>query len=155
MERICRTKKGALKRLELTMLMLSDLKPGQFNYNEWVSKADFKHNCGTTCCVAGWYPAWFPESGLIWESNQSAYYFNLVLKAPNIEIGRYLAEYHGLTLKVTSALFKGHPLLLNGKLLLPPVEDAYYTTINEVMERFQIIYEALLEGKNSLLKLDY
>jgi hypothetical protein len=45
---------------------LEKLDESQFDYGDFVSKTD-DNGCGTVCCVAGWFPAIFPND-FKWES---------------------------------------------------------------------------------------
>jgi hypothetical protein len=53
-------------KLQLTLDKLKELPEELFFYRTFVKTYNEKNQCGTVCCVAGWYPFWFPESGLIW-----------------------------------------------------------------------------------------
>jgi hypothetical protein len=41
---------------------LKGLKPEQFRYDDIVAEYDKSNNCGTVCCVLGWFPAIFPTN---------------------------------------------------------------------------------------------
>lgn len=53
-----------IDRLQHTIDMLRTLKPDQFYYKSFVN--EMHGDCGTICCVGGWYPKWFPDAGLVW-----------------------------------------------------------------------------------------
>lgn len=46
--------------------ILKDLNPMKFKFDNFVTSSKEKngHLCGTVCCVAGWFPEKFPNSGL-------------------------------------------------------------------------------------------
>lgn len=43
------------------------IKPEEFDFGSFVEKFDYNNNCGTVCCVAGWFPRMFPNSGFVWQ----------------------------------------------------------------------------------------
>jgi hypothetical protein len=59
-----------IKNLKLvyTTIILT-IKPEEFRFNEFVSKFDKESGCGTMCCIAGWFPKYFPNSGFYWKEN--------------------------------------------------------------------------------------
>lgn len=136
-------KELVIKRLEATIEKLKGLKESQFSYFTYVEAHDGQ--CGTTCCVAGWYPKWFPKSNLIWGIVER---FNEVhLNTCNkVSVQDALMDYHGIDIDLIDALFYGHGYaFLNIKHI--DSADQRKTTIKEVIERFQIVLEAIKSGK--------
>ncbi len=104
------TKAQVLKRLNATLKKLIALPDNKFRYDNFVSKSkvvdkDTEQTCGTVCCVAGWYPAWFPEAGLIWDDHG----LESVKKTNNYDddICNALMKYHGIGYHLTQVLFYG------------------------------------------------
>lgn len=52
---------------------IETLQPEEFNFSSYVTKFDKEHQCGTVCCVLGWFPKWFPKSGIKWKTDGSLY----------------------------------------------------------------------------------
>jgi hypothetical protein len=101
-------KKEILKRLWATIKKLVNLPDENFKYNLYVTKGDVDKGCGTVCCVAGWYPKWFPESGLKWRLIDDGYNRSVTLgywEDLKIDI---LSDYHGLSLNIIYFLFYGN-----------------------------------------------
>jgi hypothetical protein len=131
--------------------MLSQLDPQEFNYSTYVSSHD--GDCGTTCCVAGWYPKYFPQSRLKWVSKNGAdnYGSKLTLIGPNRHIIQSwwqdpngvedaLTDYHGLSKDVIRALFYGEKLLEKGsseKYILPRIGLYSHRSIEDIILRFE------------------
>lgn len=44
-----------------------NIKPKQFAFSQYVSEFDYENICGTVCCIAGWFPKLFPNSGFKWD----------------------------------------------------------------------------------------
>ena len=102
-----------LKRLWATIEKLVNLDPEQFSYSELVSEGNTEKVCGTVCCVAGWYPKWFPKAELIWDLSYSSAGFiqgiDLYPVNNNIStnVSNKLSEYHGLNDDIIDFLFYG------------------------------------------------
>jgi hypothetical protein len=107
-------KRQILHRLWATVKQLVNLPDDNFAYNLYVTKGNIDKGCGTVCCVAGWYPKWFPESGLKWESIADK-----TVKLCNWEtlVSDCLEDYHGLSFEIICFLFYGNQpsLTLSGK----------------------------------------
>lgn len=95
-------KKQVLKRLNATLQQLLKLEPGQFYYSSYVASFNANNLCGTTCCVAGWYPQWFPKSGFQYNKYREQ---KLVHNKYSIEFA--LKTYHGIGLSFVRCLFYG------------------------------------------------
>lgn len=93
-------KKLILKRLWDTIEMIQQLEDKEFKYKNYVTRSN-KEGCGTVCCVAGWYPKYFPDAGLIWRKGN--------LRPKNIWAftNEELIIYHGLNSDITDVLFYG------------------------------------------------
>lgn len=90
-----------IERLDNTIGMLKWLDPSAFDFTTWVSES--QRDCGTVCCVAGWYPKFFPEVGLYW-GRDTVDSLNLYPRIGNSIIGT-LSVYHGLSEPLIAALF--------------------------------------------------
>lgn len=104
-------KEEIIQRLEATLIMLHSLKAGEFNYKHYIAKDNPEHTCGTTCCLAGWYPRYFPESGLIWEKGVSSvvltFEYGVSRRGLGVDVEQVLADYHGFSAPLTRAIFYG------------------------------------------------
>lgn len=45
------------------------IKPDQFNFSTYVAYGQPELNCGTVCCILGWFPLLFPNSGITWKKD--------------------------------------------------------------------------------------
>lgn len=100
-----------IERLQATINELEKLAPANFRFESYIS--EYAGTCGTVCCVAGWYPRWFPDSELIWTVAGSgdvelSSKFGMMTSSRYIKIA--LKEYHGLDGQTISALFFGTEL---------------------------------------------
>lgn len=147
------TKKLVLERLQATIDNLRSLPNSKFSYEVFVDQYDSKKECGTVCCVAGWYPKWFPKSGLIWEDD------TLSVKSRDKEIDTVLKKHHGLSKELISILFYGQERTINYRFKLPKakknimvdnsasfslgLENRDYSSKTEVLEMFKYVYELI------------
>lgn len=92
--------KTKIKRLEDTIKMVENLKDEEFYFGDFVKEGDAKNVCGTICCVAGWYPKYFPECGLAYELDDSG---NVDITY-DIGIRHTLCMWHGLKLGTIEAM---------------------------------------------------
>lgn len=96
-----------LGRLRATIEKLLMLPECQFAYDRYVTVANGE--CGTVCCVAGWYPQWFPEAGLKWQSYGT--HLDLISTSHQDEYYNQqesLIDYHGLSENLIEVLFYGY-----------------------------------------------
>lgn len=105
-KRITKTQRNwVADNLLKTVEFMQQLKPSQFNYQQWVTKGE--SGCGTVCCIAGWYPKYRPDSGLVW----SSFYGNVILvkgKDKGANIATSLKLYHKISIDLVKFLFMGH-----------------------------------------------
>lgn len=80
--------------------MIQQLEDKEFKYKNYVTRMN-KKGCGTVCCVAGWYPKYFPQTNLVWRLG------NLRPKGDYTFTDEELIMYHGLDLGIISLLFYG------------------------------------------------
>jgi hypothetical protein len=90
-----------IERLEKTIQMMKNLDEGSFDYSAWVSKYDHENMCGTICCVLGWYPKYFPETGITWDNKDGCLAGKFSTSAK---------EYHGISRELYDCLFTGDDL---------------------------------------------
>jgi len=106
-------KKQILDRLWTTIEQLVNLSPRKFKYSETVAKGDLKKVCGTVCCVAGWYPKWFPESGLEYRLREISVDPSpgevpyVYVSGNHLPMNHTLKYYHGLAHSIINFLFYG------------------------------------------------
>jgi hypothetical protein len=143
------TKKEVISRLQKTLKNLKELPSRSFNYGNFVSKSKKLKDgstCGTVCCVAGWYPKWFPEAGLIWYDHtleaKSTPKENLDGYSNDINIT--LAKYHGISFQLVDILFYGQKEIIYGKndilsYYLGFEKDTFLIKKDEVIQLFQLI----------------
>lgn len=100
-----------IEQLDLTIANMKTLKESEFDYSYLVSEFDEEKKCGTVCCVAGWYPKWYPESGFRWvvtnknwpsmRNNHYSYdSYNCIYQA--------LSDFHGVSQYIVKILFYGY-----------------------------------------------
>lgn len=89
-----------IERLEATIKMLRQLKTEEFCYESLVDKED--GDCGTVCCVAGWYPKYFPEHGFEWTRRKHA---RLMATGVDSHFPTALMKYHGMRIELIEFLF--------------------------------------------------
>lgn len=133
-----------LERLKATIEKMKTLKNTQFHYSVFVSKYDEKSECGTVCCVAGWYGNWFKEHGFFYYQENHFFDFRSIGRKTesgvNYEIGEILGEYHGLSYSIISTLFYGKDLRCeNGTL----VDNSILNGLPNVIRVFERVYELL------------
>ena len=128
-----------LSRLWATVAKLLVLEPEKFNYRHWVSEFDKRQNCGTVCCVAGWYPAWFPEAGLVWKLREGKLG---LLPTTKRFVDDQLVNYHNLDYDVIDCLFYGAELNAR-KLYIPEVGMA--ASLEVVINRFKEVTQFIQE----------
>ena len=84
----------------------------KFNFADIVHEDEIKSEtefCGTVCCVAGWYPVWFPESGVkyiirnVQKFDEPAPTKHVSLDIFSID--RILRGYHGINNIILETLF--------------------------------------------------
>lgn len=103
-----------LDRLIATRKKLRNLPDSKFDYSGYITK--YHNGCGTVCCVAGHYPLWFPEAGLVyrsvyddpeyWEFGKQKVYLDTISGSTR-GISNLLANYHGLKEDLIAYLFYG------------------------------------------------
>lgn len=132
-----------IDRLAATIEKMKELREEQFNYTFFVSQFEEGKNCGTVCCVAGWYPKWFPESGIYWGQRTIN---------PNdslLQIKDRLSYFHGLNIEIIKYLFFGdgdsfdtlYTLFLEGPI------SCVDNRISDVIKQFEFVLKILKEGK--------
>ncbi len=125
-----------IKRLQATMEMLLALDESKFDYHSIVKQFD-ENECGTVCCVGGWYPKWFPESKLKWVMVNM-----LGSVKPHLTINNMsdkLEAWHGLNWYIISVLFYGEcGLGLDGNLA---------ASTEEVYKRFERVLNLIQSNK--------
>jgi hypothetical protein len=133
-----------IERLKATIEKLKQLEPNKFYYGNFVTESN--GGCGTVCCVAGWYPEWFPESGLKWQV------FNNDMCAQmrnSIEVNELLLKYHGLGREFIGALFYGDVCNLT-EFYLPWIPST--ATKETVLTRFEKTLQFIENGGIELIK---
>lgn len=147
------TKKQVISRLQMTLDKLKELPSRNFKYENYVSKSkELKDGstCGTVCCVAGWYPAWFPKAGLIWaehtlKSKSCSNYYSYDSDA----ITKNLANYHGISEDLVNVLFYGRIEYFesNKKFIdgyhIGIKKDVHEVTKNDIIELFEFVLELI------------
>lgn len=145
------TKETAIKRLESTLMRLMSLNEDSFYYATYVNQ--FAGECGTVCCVAGWYPEWFPESGFKWFRSvnewievtlihESMSGTERIFERHDI-IQAHLSVWHGLPLEEIDYLFYG------GATIDRPGFGSD-DNLRTVISRFQYVIEGL---KNDTIQI--
>lgn len=76
--------------------------PNQFKFSDYVTEYDRINNCGSVCCIVGWFPKLFPKAGIIWGSRS----LDLVDKKDG-DIKKHLCELLQCSLDLVDYLFYG------------------------------------------------
>lgn len=143
-------KSTVIKRLEKAIDILENkIKDEEFRYSSFVSDFDYEHNCGTVCCLAGWYPKYVPESGLRW-NKKNEIYDTLVSKTKSwetIDIDKDLSNYHGLSLAAINFVFYGTDLWgsLTKKIL--ETEHGLSSNRHQLADNIRALIGVIKEGK--------
>lgn len=124
-----------LGRLKDTIDHLKSLPEDQFDYGSYVSEFNSGSSCGTVCCVAGWYPKWFPEAVLEWYPTGERFFS---IRPSNHEedetpfdvesqVELALMQWHGLEESIISFLFYGsiESLDLKEEAYIPEEYESY------------------------------
>ena len=93
----------------LTILnKVKTLKEEEFTFSTFVKES--KNGCGTICCVAGWFPKWFPNSPFRWSKDGPLTYSYLCVKGVFTTHGiifKTLSDIIGTSRLETEYLFGG------------------------------------------------
>lgn len=140
-------KATVLKRLEATITMLHSLEPEQFDYSEFVRKGEIYNNkpCGTVCCVAGWYPLYFPKANLQWKAMEDRVELREEYMGRRT-IKNRLIKYHGLHEDIISFLFWGTTLRIDGNTLNGAIGWLADVTLKDIIYKFNKIYQYVYEN---------
>lgn len=132
--------------------MLLGLKTGEFAYQHFVTSYDPENLCGTVCCIMGWYPKYFPESGLDWEINDNK--TDLSMSWKNGDPDDVLAKYHGVSDDVIQAIFYCDVLPDVGGNHMEQI-DLKDAVLADAIERVEKLIELIETGKiDNHLRLD-
>lgn len=121
--------------VEKLELILSEFKeqisPEQFGFKRFVTEWDEENNCGTVCCIAGWFPKLFPNSGFYWEKDDQ----NLHTET-GLSVERHLIELLGLTTEEIDYLFYGASEYFDEVLDYELTNKSSYQEVIEGWEKF-------------------
>ena len=128
---------------------LKELNNDQFIYVTYVRKFDKENYCGTKCCVAGYYPQWFPEANLIYTKSPYTFSFTIVPKysLQEDDVRKTLCDFHELSDRLIGILFYGENFLherFDGSKICIYSDNC--ATLEEVIERFEVVIEGLTDG---------
>lgn len=119
-----------LERLKATREKMNTLRPKEFFYGSFVHRNDGE--CGTVCCIAGWYPKWFPASGLRWVR----YGNNLLDLVGTSGVADNLMRYHEIGFHLCGTLFFGDSLKLKDGTFIPfTPDDAPLSVVKKLWDR--------------------
>ena len=135
-------KKLRIKRLEDTIEKLKTLKSSEFDYSSFVSK--YEGDCGTVCCVAGWYPKWFPELGLKWIIENNVLYLT---KSGVYDISCDLMEWHKISSNEIKFLFFGDTYNYTIDGIEFYIRNSSNNNLEGVIKIFEEFINLLKEGK--------
>ena len=107
-----------VEKLELILEKLKTLKPEQFVFYDFVEEYDTK-GCGTVCCVVGWFPRFFPNSGFKWQEGDLLSKIHNSTRTEKIQL--HLKELLGLPISWIEYLFFGDSQRPNNN--LPSLEE--------------------------------
>lgn len=57
-----------IENLEKILGKVKQLQPHEFDFSKYITKFDFENKCGTVCCVLGYFPKWFPNCGVAYNT---------------------------------------------------------------------------------------
>jgi hypothetical protein len=110
------TKELKIERLRATKEMLESLPDDKFYYSNFVTEHDGK--CGTVCCAAGWYPKYFPDTGIRWALGGKDDRTGIISTKTRFrsDVPGALAKWHGLNRGIIRTLFYSNEFIM----LVPP-----------------------------------
>jgi hypothetical protein len=125
------TKELIIQRLQDTIAQLEQLPAAQFNFDLYVTNLDEQNHCNSICCIAGWYPIWFPEVGLMYKSAPTT-----IQPVNNVNsIRKTLSSYHSIHFELIDIFF--YSSLIDGPLdyLRKGIDTNSLRSIIEVWKR--------------------
>jgi hypothetical protein len=142
------TRTSAVKSLQATVKKLQELPTKNFDYHTYVAKFDTQTKFGTVCCVVGWYPQWFKDSKIKYNSEHMP--FEPLYAKETVDDA--LQKYHNLNDDVIGTLFYGISLWIGNKRFR--AKNGLDSSKSEVIAHFKKIIKLLESGKldNTLLK---
>lgn len=133
-------KQQIIARLKETIGHIDTIKEDEFDYSEWVSKSE--RRCGTVCCIAGWYPKFFPAH-FAWKEYEN-YLYPFGRSGHIGEIHGALIEFHGFRYRAINCLFIGSELVSGDVRIFNQI--ASDSKIEIVKQRFIRFLELLETG---------
>lgn len=127
-----------IKRLKATRAKMDELKEEQFDYEMFVSEWNEARTCGTVCCVAGWYPRWFPKAGVRFR------HFRLICPP---DMKAMLSKWHGVSFYIIDALFYGREFHSEYHYSNVYLSGGTELALWQVKARFDVIISAIERGK--------
>lgn len=125
------TESQIVRRLKKTITRLNKLDRDKFDYSAFVGEFNQEKECGTVCCVVGWYPKWFPESNIKWVWGGAD------ISGGRVSVDRRLVNYHGVNEATIGTLFYGNSLWDNGKEIITSKSNMSSVTPKQVAKRFE------------------
>lgn len=142
-------RKEVAAKLTKTLKKLERLPKEKFKYSSFISVPGRK--CGTVCCVAGWYPKWFPEAGLRYKTSplSSLIKFGIAGRTEFSinNVNEKLSKYHKITTDLVNHLFYGEGLTYHA----PGYERLQGIGLSASKRRVQALFrrtiQRILDGK--------
>lgn len=103
-----------IQRFKDTIAMLESLPAWKFDFSNWVTDSSVENECGSVCCTLGWYPKYFPESGLTWQKGfgvEDSERVSMVLMPLSVDRGHgteliaAAAKWHGVSEAISQSIF--------------------------------------------------
>lgn len=134
-----------VKNLETIYEKIETLKPKEFNFNSYVEKCDKENLCGSVCCIVGWFPKWFVNSGVGWDLSDP---YDLDIITPNgsykSEVIAHLCNLTGLTEAWVKYLFYGEDSPVKN---FPKLHDC--SSLSEVKKAWRVTIKYFKTDPNS------
>jgi hypothetical protein len=150
------TREQILQRLDDTITRMKELDESEFFYTHFVKETN-KEKCPTICCIAGWYPKWFPEAELRWIPSGERPDMTLdVSYGKNSCADRYsyinvmyqLCNWHGLHLSLVDCLFMGRKLYYGKDYSLEiRASKGMHSSLPEVLLVWETVRDLVAKGE--------
>lgn len=157
-------------RFREVLTLLKGVNPEHFNYADYVTKAEEINGTvtGVVCCIAGYYPKWFPDrwayeilnlryAGL---KEQPRCTIKPLLNSDFTNIVKGLAEFHGVNVAIVHAIFHGAGVRLTSPykptLMYSESSDNWYSSVDDVIQfvdMLDITHAEVVERFERIIKL--
>ena len=134
----------SIQTIEKVLIKLKELPDKNFDFNTWVTKLDENediNNCNTVCCAYGWFPTWFPNSGIKYHVNNNE---EIVLNYAHNH--SKVLELTGFSEEISNCLFEGRSVYNKERKLIEGIELDF--SKQEVIEHWEKVLNFIKENKD-------